>query len=189
MFRLRLVWFALLPWLAFPLSAQMLTFQLDPAKTSVQFTFGATLHTVRGSLRAKQGTVRFDPATGTASGWILLDATSAQTGNSRRDHKMHEKILESRRFPDILFNVERISGSVHRTGHSDLQLHGTLEMHGTRRPIALPATATVNGDQVTATGVLILPYMDWGLADPSFFLLRVSKEVRIEIKAYGRLSG
>jgi polyisoprenoid-binding protein YceI len=188
MVRLRLVWFALLLGLAVPMSAQTLTFQLDPAKTSVQFTFGATLHTVRGSLRAKEGAVRLDPSTGTATGRILLDATSAQTGNSHRDRKMHEKILESRRFPDIVFNVERFSGSLHRTGRSDLELHGTLEMHGTRRPIGLPATATVNGDQVVASAVLLVPYMDWGLPDPSFFVLRVAKEVRVEIKAYGRLS-
>jgi polyisoprenoid-binding protein YceI len=175
--------------LALPLSAETLTLQLDPARTTVQFTFGATLHTVRGTLQAKEGTIRFDPATGSAEGWVLLDATSAQTGNARRDRKMHEKVLESRRFPDITFNVERISGTVNRGGRSDLQLHGTLDWHGTRRPLALPAVATVNGDQVTATGFTTIRYMEWGLPDPSFFLLRVAKEVRVEIKASGRLSG
>lgn len=189
MVRLRMIWFALALLLSLPLSAETLTFQLDPAKSTVQFTFGATLHTVRGSLRAKEGTIRLDPATGAAEGWVVLDATSAGTGNARRDRKMHEKILESRRFPDITFTVERISGTLKPGGRSDLQLHGTLDWHGTRRPLALPATALVNGDQVTATGAVTLRYMEWGLPDPSFLLLRVSKEVRVEIKASGRLSG
>ena len=192
MVRLRLVCFVLalslvLP--ALPASAQMKTFQLDPEKTTVEFTFGATLHTVRGSLQAKEGTIRFDPATGAAEGRVILDAASATTGNSRRDRKMHEKILESRRFPEMVFTVERISGTMNPAGRSEVQLHGTLEMHGTRRPIALPAIALADGDRVTATGFLDIPYLEWGLADPSFFILRVAKQVHVEVKASGRLSG
>ena len=172
---------------ALPLSAETLTFQLDPAKTTVQFTFGATLHTVRGTLKVKEGTIRFDPDTGSAEGWVVLDATSAQTGNARRDRKMHEKILESRRFPDITFNVERVTGALRPGGRSDIQLRGTLDWHGARWPLDLPATVTVNGDQVTAGGVVTIRYMEWGLPDPSFFLLRVAKEVRVEVKASGRV--
>jgi polyisoprenoid-binding protein YceI len=173
---------------ALPLSAEKLTFELDPGKTSVQFTFGATLHTVNGSLRAESGTVQVDTETGRANGWIVLDATSAQTGNSRRDFKMHEKILESRRYPDMVFQVERISGALQRTGRSEVQLHGGLEMHGTRRPIALPATVLVEGDQVRATAYLTVPYLEWGLSDPSFFILRVAKEVRVVVQAAGHLA-
>lgn len=192
MVRLRLVCSALalsLASLAAPLPAQTRTLQLDPAKTLVEFTFGATLHSVRGSLRVREGAIRFDLSTGAAEGSVVLDATSATTGNSRRDGKMHEKVLESQRFPDMVFTVERISGAMKETGRSDVQLHGVLEMHGTRRPIALPATAIVDGDRVTAKGSLDIPYLEWGLADPSFFILRVAKKVHVEIKASGRLSG
>ncbi|HEX9943749.1 MAG TPA: YceI family protein [Thermoanaerobaculia bacterium] len=175
--------------LAAPLAAETLTFELDPAATRIEFTFGATLHTVNGSLRARQGTVQVDTGSGAASGWIVLDATSAQTGNSRRDRKMHEKILESRRFPDIVFDVQRVSGRLNRVGRSELQVHGTLDFHGDRRPFALPVVAATEGDQVTATGTVTVPYVEWGLRDPSFFLLRVEKEVRVTVKAAGRLTG
>ena len=188
MVRRRLICSAAALCLALPVGAAATTFHLDPELTKVQFSFGATLHTVRGTLRAKEGTIRFDPATGAAEGWVVLDATSAQTGNPRRDRKMHEKILESRQFPDITFTVERISGTVSPGGRSDIQLHGSLDWHGTRRPVDLPATAIVKGEWVTATAFLTLPYLEWGLDDPSFFLLRVAKEVRVEIKAAGRLS-
>jgi polyisoprenoid-binding protein YceI len=79
------------------LFAEPVTFELDATVTTIEFTFGATLHTVDGTLHAKEGTIHIDPEAGTASGRIVIDATSAKTGNDRRDRKMHEKILESQR--------------------------------------------------------------------------------------------
>jgi polyisoprenoid-binding protein YceI len=183
------VWTVLVLLSSFGLRAVPLTFELDPKATSVEFTFGATLHTVNGSLRAKQGTVRIETDTGAASGWVVLDATSAQTGNARRDRKMHEKILESRRFPDIVFDVKRISGKINLTGRSELQLEGILDFHGDRHPLSLPVVANSDGSRVTATGSLVIPYVNWGLRDPSFLLLRVEKDVRVTVKAAGHLSG
>ncbi|HEX4964854.1 MAG TPA: YceI family protein [Thermoanaerobaculia bacterium] len=176
--------------LASVLSAEPVTFELDAKATTIEFTFGATLHTVDGTLQAKSGTIHIDPEAGTASGRIVLDATSARTGNERRDHKMHEKILESQRYPEMVFEIERLSGKLNPVGQSEIELHGTLEMHGTRRPIALPATVmSTDGKMVTGTGTLIIPYLDWGLPDPSVFVLRVEKEVRVTVKAAGRISG
>lgn len=181
--------FATLALAAGALAAEPLTFELDPAATTIGFGFGATLHHVDGTLRVKEGKIQLDPATGAASGRIVLDATSTQTGNSRRDAKMHAKILESQKYPEMVFTVERVSGAIHLTGRSEMELHGTLDMHGTRRPIDLLATARADGDHITATGHVTIPYRQWGMADPSFFLLRVEKEVHVVVKAVGRLTG
>ncbi|HSU82669.1 MAG TPA: YceI family protein [Thermoanaerobaculia bacterium] len=189
MLRKEVVWFPLALLLALPLSAATFTFELDPAATKVDFTFGATLHTVDGSMRAREGRVRIDPDTHEASGRFVLDATSAETGVSRRDRKMHEKILESQRYPDIVFEPQRFSGELNPVGRSQLELHGMLEMHGTKRPVDMTVVATSDGTQVKGSGMMIVPYLDWGLKDPSFFLLRVEKEVRVTIHAVGRLSG
>jgi polyisoprenoid-binding protein YceI len=171
------------------LPAEPVTFELDAAATTIEFTFGATLHTVDGTIRAKEGKIYIQPETSTASGRIVIDATSARTGNDRRDRKMHEKILESQRYPEMVFEIERLSGKLNPVGQSEIELHGTLEMHSTRRPIAMPATVvTADGKTVTGTGTLILSYLEWGLADPSFFLLRVEKEVHVTVKAVGRIS-
>ena len=48
--------------------------ELDAAQTRVEFTLGATMHTVRGSFRLKQGVIRFDPLTGKASGALVIDS-------------------------------------------------------------------------------------------------------------------
>lgn len=173
--------------LAAPLAAKTLKFELDPGETVVEFGFSATLHKVSGRLAAKQGTIEIDLDSGAAKGWILLDASTAITGNRRRDRNMHEKILESLRFPDIVFSIDRVSGGVRPVGRSELQLHGTLEFHGTKRSFSLLAIANSDGHRVTATGSVNVPYLEWGLRNPSFFLLRVAKVVTVRIRAAGRV--
>ena len=160
---------------------------LDPERSAVQFGFGATLHSVRGSLPVVSGVLRFDLATGRGTGDVVMDLTNAETGNTRRDRKMHRKILETGRFPRAVFHLERIDGALHRQGTSELQLHGLHDFHGATHRVSLPAVARVQGDRVTADGVLTIPYVQWGLDDPSIFLLRVGKEVKVQIKAVGRL--
>src|SRR6516225_9126323 len=78
-------------------SAQTYVFEIDPHQSRLGFTLDATLHTVHGAFQLKDGSVRFDPSTGAASGLITVDAISADTGNRGRDHKMHKDILESAR--------------------------------------------------------------------------------------------
>jgi polyisoprenoid-binding protein YceI len=175
---------------AAPLGAATLTLELDPDRTAVALRLGATLHTVHGSLGPAAGRIAFDPETGQAEGEVVVDLTAASTDNGRRDRKMHERILETALFPRAVFQVERIDiPQALRQGGNDLQLHGTLTFHGASRPFALPVMADLAGDQVTATSELEVPYVDWGLRDPSFFMLRVAKAVVVQIRAVGRLSG
>jgi hypothetical protein len=61
--------------------AQESVFILDPAKSTVEFTLGASLHTVHGTFKVKSGEIHFDPAKGTASGAIVVDALSGESGN------------------------------------------------------------------------------------------------------------
>lgn len=169
-------------------NAETLTFELDPVESVIELSFAATLHTVEGRLAARQGTIEVDLATGEARGWILLDATTAMTNNRRRDRKMHEKILESLHFPDIVYSINRVSGGLRPVGRSELQLHGTLEFHGVKRPFSVIAVAISDGKRLTATGSVDVPYLDWGLRDPSFFVLRVSKEVTVRLNIVGSLT-
>ena len=49
----------------------------------------------------------------------------------------------------MVFTVERISGTLNQAGRSDIELHGTLDMHGVQRPMDLVAIARAAGDNVT----------------------------------------
>lgn len=172
-------------------AGEMLVFRLDPEATAVDFQLGATLHTVEGSLGTASGRIAFDPVTGLAAGEVVIDLTEAETGVERRDHKMHEQVLETDRFPEAVYRLEQIDLPDRRirAGRNELQLHGTLEFHGATHAVSVPAVATLEGDRVSATAWIEVPYVDWGLPDPSFFVLRVSKTVRVEIEAAGRVEG
>jgi polyisoprenoid-binding protein YceI len=112
---------------------------LDPDGTEIRFRLGATFHSVEGTARLVGGTIRFDPDAGTASGEIVVDARSLETGNARRDRVMHGKVLESEAFPEIVFVPERFEGSLADGGVSQADLHGELRLHGTVHPLVIAA--------------------------------------------------
>lgn len=161
---------------------------LDPAATRVTFTLGTTFHEVHGTFAPASGSVRFDRSTGEASGTLAVDARSGETGNARRDRKMHESILESARFPSIAFRVERVEGRVPDAGRGDIRLAGVLSLHGADHPMTVPAAVDVAGDRFRAEVRLAIPYVEWGLEDPSFLFVRAEKSVAVTVLAEGRLA-
>ena len=151
----------------------------DPARSSVQFTLPATLHTVHGSFKLKQGAIRFDPAAGRISGEIVVDATSGNSGDQGRDRRMHE-ILDSAKYPDIIFAPDRVEGTVAAQGASQIQVHGTFRIHGAVHEITLPVEVRMNHGQASARTKFTIPYVKWGMKNPSKLFLRVGDTVEIE---------
>jgi polyisoprenoid-binding protein YceI len=168
--------------------AQEMAFQLDPEQSRVQFTLGATFHEVHGSFQLKGGTIRFNPASGESSGSLIVDATSGNTGNERRDRRMHRQILEDQKYPEIVFTPQHISGKLAPQGTSQMELQGLLSLHGEQHPITFTVPVQINQTQASAEVHFILPYMKWGLKNPSTFVLRVSDKLSIDVHAVGRLS-
>lgn len=171
-----------------PVQAQSVALSLDPARTQITFTLGATLHTVEGSFKLKSGAIQFNPATGEASGDVVVDATSGESGNDSRDRKMHKSVLDSQNYPGIIFVPERVQGRVSLSGDSHVQIQGLMKLHGSQHEITIPADIQVTGAQLTANLHFAIPYVEWGLKDPSTFVLRVEKKVDVAIRAAGSLS-
>jgi len=162
--------------------------QLDPAKTTVDFTLGDVLHTVHGTFRLKSGLIHFDPANGAASGDVVIDATSGDSGNHTRDHKMHKEILESERYPTIEFLPKRVLGRVAPEGASQVRVEGTFRMHGADHELTLAFPVQVAGDRLNTSTHFEVPYEAWGLKNPSTLFLRVSQDVQIDVHAVGTLT-
>jgi polyisoprenoid-binding protein YceI len=170
-----------------PALGEPFTLRLDPEASRVRFTLDAFAHTIHGSFAVARGEIRFDPATGAASGEVVLDARSGETGNGSRDQKMHQTVLESARFPTIVFTASRVSGAFARDGASQLQLGGAIAIHGASHPVLLAVAAQARDGKLTATAPLTVPFVEWGLEDPSNILLRVAKQVEVELDARGSL--
>jgi polyisoprenoid-binding protein YceI len=168
------------------LSAQETALQIDPAQTDVSFTLADVLHTVHGKFTLKQGTIRFDPATGKASGELVVDAASGNSGSPGRDHRMHQNILESAKYPEIVFRPDRVQGKVEPQGTSQVELHGVFTIHGKPHEIVMPVQVEATGAQYTATAHFTVPYVQWGMKNPSTLILRVSDKVDIDIKTVAR---
>ena len=169
-------------------SAQNTALQLDPAQTSVKFTLGDALHTVRGTFQLKHGALQFEPASGKISGEIVVDAKSGESGSSTRDRKMHKEVLESERYPEMAFRPDKIEGAVASQGKSSVKLHGVFNIHGVDHEITVPAEVEMSADHWTATVHFTVPYAKWGMKNPSTLFLRVNDSVEIDLAAAGNLA-
>jgi len=175
--------------LGIPAFAQQTALQLDPARTAVHFTLKTSLHTVHGTFQLKSGKVSFDPQTKKVSGLLVADATSGESGNSGRDSKMHKEILESQKYPEITFAPLEVQGDVPPQGDSQVQVKGTFRIHGQDHVIVIPVALHSAGAELTMDTDFSIPYLSWGLKNPSTFILRASDTVQLSIHAIGHRAG
>ncbi|HKN77457.1 MAG TPA: YceI family protein [Candidatus Acidoferrum sp.] len=166
-----------------------LTLNLDLAQSKLHWTLDSTLHTVHGTFALKRGAVKFDLATGSASGEFVADATSGQSGNDSRDKKMHNEILESGRYTEVIFRANRIEGKLLAKGSSTVQVHGTFLLHGGEHELTVPVQAELDGNRWKGLAKFSVPYIQWGLKSPNTFLLKADPTVEIELDLSGTLQG
>jgi polyisoprenoid-binding protein YceI len=170
-------------------SAQESVFTLDPGQTKIEFTLPATAHMVHGTFKLKSGEIRFDTSSGKASGAVVVDATSGESGSDGRDKKMHQEIIESPKFTDIIFSPEHVQGEVSPERASQLQVSGTFRLHGQDHEMTLTfAVEHTAGNQLKIETHFSVPYVEWGLKNPSTFILRVDKSVSVDVHAVGQLA-
>jgi hypothetical protein len=167
-------------------STQELVFSFDQSQSKVHYWVDSTLHAVQGTFNLKSGILRIDP-TGKASGEIIVYATSGDSNNSSRDEKMHKVVLESSKYAEIVFSPTLLEGKLALSGPSDVKLHGVLSLHGGDHDLIVPVRAEIAGDQWKGSTKFQVPYIQWGLKDPSNFLLKVKPNVEIELELAGSL--
>jgi polyisoprenoid-binding protein YceI len=163
-------------------------FDLDASQSHATFTLSDVLHTVHGTFNVKSGSIRFDPATGASSGEIVVDATSGDSGSGARDKKMHQSILESKKFPDIVFVPSLVRGTVNASGESKVEIEGTFTIHGASHPLTASAVVTTSGNRLQTKVHFVVPYVTWGMKNPSNLFLKVGETVDIDLDTSGRIT-
>ena len=160
---------------------------IDPAQSKVRWVLGTTLHTVHGTFAFKNGTFHVDPASGKASGEIAVYATSGDSGNDGRDKKMHKDVLESGKYAEIIFRPNRVEGKIAPQGSFSVQVHGVFVLHGSEHELTVPVQAEFLGDHWAGSAKFNVPFIDWGLKNPSNFFFKVNHTVEIELELKGSL--
>ena len=185
---LTMVVLSALPQHAAPQSpAGEIVLRIDPAQSTVHWTLGSTVHTVHGSFAFKTGSLQLDTSTGKASGEIVVDATSGNSGSDGRDKKMHKEVLESARYAEVIFRPDHVEGRIAPQGIMTVQVHGLFVLHGSEHELTVPVQAELAGDRWTASAKFNVPFIDWGLKNPGNFFLRVNHAVEIELDLKGSL--
>ncbi len=160
---------------------------IDPSQSKVHWTLGSTVHTVHGSFAFKKGNLQLDTSTGKASGEIVVDATSGNSGNDGRDKKMHKEVLESLRYAEVIFRPDRVNGEITPQETFTVQVHGVFVLHGSEHELTVPIQAELAGDHWTGTAKFNVPFIDWGLKNPGNFFLKVNHAVEIDLELNGSL--
>ena len=168
--------------------AQHRTFTVNPDSSRVAFALAGTGHHVQGTFHVQSGGIEFDPKAQTISGLVVVAADSGNSGDKGRDKKMNSDVLESARFAEITFAPKSYQGAIADSGDSTLQVSGTFTLHGSPHDITVPMQIHIDGTSLTAKGQFAVPYVKWGLKDPSVFILKVAKEVEIDLTLAGQIN-
>jgi polyisoprenoid-binding protein YceI len=168
--------------------AQQVQVALEPAQTKISISVHDVHGGVHGSFPMKSGTVSFDAATGTASGKIVVDAATGDTGNGSRDRKMKKDVLEAQRYPEITFIPQRVIGQLAPQGASNLQVAGVFSIHGSDHNLTLAVPVEISGDKVTGTTSFEVPYESWGMKNPSLLFLRVDGTAQVTVSFTGKIA-
>jgi polyisoprenoid-binding protein YceI len=169
-------------------SAQHQTFTVNPNSSNVTFSLGGNTHHVDGTFHVQNGTVDFDRDKQSISGSVVVAAGSGNSGDQGRDKKMNTDVLDVAHFAEVTFAPSNYQGTIAVSGDSTVQVTGVFTLHGTPHEMTVPMQIHIDGASLTAKTHFSVPYVKWGLKDPSVFILKVAKEVDIDLTLAGSLS-
>lgn len=160
---------------------------LDPAKTTIAYSLEGWPHHTQGTFTLKHGVIRIDPQTGKMDGVITVDAASGNSGHPVRDERMKAGVLEVSRFPEITFVPQQAVSQGNVQGEFPVTVRGLMSLHGAQHDFTIKATVRRDGNNVMIEGNFAIPFVEWGLEDPSILMFKVAKMVAVNVTAVARL--
>jgi polyisoprenoid-binding protein YceI len=168
--------------------AQHQTFVVNPDASEVKMTLKTTHEVVSGVFHIQSGSVEFERSNPRMSGSVTVLAGSGRTGNDSRDRKMNKEILQVEQHATVLFEPKAYTGAIAPTGDSTIQVTGIFTLLGTPHQITIPMSIHMDGSASTAKAHFVVPYVQWGLKNPSFLIWKADNDVSIDLSLSGRLS-
>ena len=180
--------FALAVLLAPVALAQRQTFVANPDASEVKMTLKTTREVVNGTFHLQSGSLNFDRSAAKISGSVVVAAGSGKTGNGSRDKKMNKDILEVEQYATVSFEPRSYAGVIAPLGDSTIQVTGIFTLLGTPHEITIPMLVHLDGAGATAKSHFVVPYVQWGLKNPSFLIWKADNDVAIDLNLIGTIS-
>jgi polyisoprenoid-binding protein YceI len=168
--------------------AQHQTFAVNPDASEVKMKLNTTHEVVNGVFHVQSGSIDFDRNGAHISGMIIVAAGSGKTGNDSRDKKMSKDILKADQFAAVSFAPKAYTGLLVASGDSTIQVSGVFTLLGTKHDLTIPLEIRMEGTKATAKAHFIVPYVQWGLKNPSFLIWKAENEVTIDLNLVGQIS-
>ena len=166
--------------------AQHQTFAVNPDASEVKMKLNTTHEVVNGILQS--GSINFDRTSSHISGIVIVAAGSGKTGNDSRDKKMNKDILKVDQFATVSFAPKTYNGMIAASGDSTVKVSGVFTLLGTAHDLTIPMQTHVDGMQATAKAQFVVPYVQWGLKNPSFLIWKTENDVAIDLNLVGQIS-
>ena len=168
--------------------AQHQTFALSPDASEVKMTLNTTHEVVHGTFHIQPGSIEFDRSVPKISGSVVVLAGSGKTGNDSRDKKMNKDILKVDQYATVSFAPKSYTGTIAPSGDSTIRVSGVFTLLGNPHDLTIPIQIHIDGQKATARAQFIVPYVQWGLKNPSFFIWKAENDVAIDLNLAGQIS-
>ena len=168
--------------------AQHQTFAVNPDASEVKMTLNTTHEVVNGTFHIQSGFIEFDRSNPKMSGSVTVLAGSGKTGNDSRDKKMNKDILKVDQYTTVSFAPKTYSGTIAPSGESTIQVSGVFTLLGIPHDLTIPMQIHMDGSKATARAQFVVPYVQWGLKNPSFMFWKAENDVAIDLNLVGQIS-
>jgi polyisoprenoid-binding protein YceI len=168
--------------------AQHQVFLANPDASEVKITLNTTHEIVIGTFHVQSGSIEFDPSAPKMAGSVVVLAGSGKTGNDSRDKRMNKEILKVEKYATVSFEPKTYTGAIAPSGDSTIQVTGIFTLLGTPREITIPILVHLEGATGSAKAHFVVPYVEWGVKNPSILIWKAEEDVAIDLFLAGRLS-
>jgi hypothetical protein len=168
--------------------AQHQTFAVNLDASEVKMKLNTTHEVVNGTFHVQSGSVEFDRSATKMSGTVVVAAGSGKTGNNSRDKKMNKDILKVDQYTTVSFAPKTYKGTISASGDSTIQVSGVFTLLGTPHDLTIPMQIHIDGPKATAKAQFVVPYVQWGLKNPSFLIWKAENDVTIDLSLVGNIA-
>ena len=156
-------------------SGDPLTFTILPARSDASYFVGEKLaalplpSTAKGSTNAITGSFRLTPSGDldpSHPAKFTVDLTQLRSDKDMRDARVQSQGLQTQTFPKATFTATKVTGwdaSAPAGQEQDVQLTGTLDLHGVKKEVTWDVKARHEGNVITALATTNFKFADFNI--------------------------